>query len=153
MNFRNLFRNIRIKVGAVHVLTLAFAITLTLHSALASAQSYPTKSVRLIVPFPPGGSTDVIARTFGSKFSEAWGQPVVIDNRGGANTIIGAEAAAKSPPDGYTLLSLVGRIYPPWRNQATPVLWVSPGLAWSHRQVRPSPSSIACRLRPYASAR
>ena len=103
MNFRNLFRNIRIKVGSVLVLTLAFAITLTLHSALASAQSYPTKSVRLIVPFPPGGSTDVIARTFGSKFSEAWGQPVVIDNRGGANTIIGAEAAAKSPPDGYTL--------------------------------------------------
>ncbi len=69
----------------------------------AAAQSYPSKPVRLIIPFPPGGSTDLIGRTFGAKFSEAWGQPVVIENRGGANTIIGAEAAAKSAPDGYTL--------------------------------------------------
>ncbi len=79
----------------------------TLFTAQGAAQSavppYPSKPVRFIVPFPPAGSTDLIARTFGAKFSEAWGQQVVIDNRGGANTIIGAEAAAKSPPDGYTL--------------------------------------------------
>ncbi len=68
-----------------------------------AAQPYPAKPVRFIVPFPPGGSTDLIGRTFGAKFSEAWGQPVVIENRGGANTIIGAEVAAKSAPDGYTL--------------------------------------------------
>ena len=59
--------------------------------------------MRFIIPFLPGGSTDLIGRTFGAKFSEAWNQPVVIENRGGANTIIGAEAASKSPPDGYTL--------------------------------------------------
>lgn len=68
-----------------------------------AAQPYPSKPVRFIVPFPPGGSTDLIARTFGAKFTEAWGQQTVIENRGGANTIIGAEAAAKAPPDGYTL--------------------------------------------------
>lgn len=68
-----------------------------------AAQPYPSKPVRFIVPFPPGGSTDLIARTFGAKFTEAWGQQTVIENRGGANTIIGADAAAKALPDGYTL--------------------------------------------------
>ena len=73
------------------------------HAPRVFAQAYPAKPVRLIIPFPPGGSTDVIGRAFGGKFSEAWNQPVVIENRGGANTIIAAEGAAKSAPDGYTL--------------------------------------------------
>ena len=73
------------------------------HAPRLFAQAYPAKPVRLIIPFPPGGSTDVIGRAFGGKLSEAWNQPVVIENRGGANTIIAAEAAAKSAPDGYTL--------------------------------------------------
>ena len=73
------------------------------HAPRVFAQAYPAKPVRLIIPFPPGGSTDVIGRAFGGKLSEAWNQPVVIENRGGANTIIAAEAAAKSAPDGYTL--------------------------------------------------
>lgn len=68
------------------------------------AQSYPAKPVRIIVPFAPGGPSDLLARTFGQKLSAAWGQPVVVDNRGGASGVLGTEAAAKSAPDGYTLL-------------------------------------------------
>ncbi|MFM9971794.1 MAG: Bug family tripartite tricarboxylate transporter substrate binding protein [Burkholderiales bacterium] len=70
----------------------------------AIAQSYPVKPVRMIVPFPPGGGVDVAARTFSQKYSEFWGQPVVIDNRPGAGGNIGAEAVAKSAPDGYNIL-------------------------------------------------
>jgi tripartite-type tricarboxylate transporter receptor subunit TctC len=71
--------------------------------AQASA-AYPTKPLRFIVPYPPGGTTDIVARGIAAKLSERFGQPVVIDNRGGASTIIGAEAAAKAVPDGYTIL-------------------------------------------------
>jgi len=66
--------------------------------------TFPSKPVRLIVPFPPGGSTDILARAIGQKLSEAWGQPLVIDNRPGAGGIIGMETAAKAAPDGYTLV-------------------------------------------------
>lgn len=69
-----------------------------------SAASYPSKPLRFVVPYPPGGTTDIVARGIGQKLSERFGQQVVIDNRGGASTVIGAEAVAKSPPDGYTLL-------------------------------------------------
>jgi len=70
----------------------------------ACAQAYPTKPIRLVVPFPPGGSLDVVARAIGQKLTEAWGQPVVIDNRPGAGGNIGADLVAKSAPDGYTIL-------------------------------------------------
>ncbi len=73
-------------------------------AAPAAAQNYPAKTVRMIVPFPPGGNTDIIARIVVPKFSEDLGQQVVIDNRGGAGSIIGTEIASKSPADGYTLL-------------------------------------------------
>ena len=70
----------------------------------ALAQNYPTKPIRFIVPYPPGGGTDVIARIVQPKLSEALGQPIVIENRGGAGGAVGTEAAAKSTPDGYTFL-------------------------------------------------
>ncbi len=77
---------------------LAFAATAAL------AQPYPNKSIKLIVPYPPGGATDVIGRVMAQRLTTALGQQVVVDNRGGAGGNIGAEAVAKSPPDGYTLL-------------------------------------------------
>jgi tripartite-type tricarboxylate transporter receptor subunit TctC len=70
----------------------------------AAAQAYPTKPIRFIVPYPPGGTTDIVARGIGTKLGEQYGQQVVIDNRGGASTIIGAELTAKAAPDGHTLL-------------------------------------------------
>ncbi|MGZ5095103.1 MAG: Bug family tripartite tricarboxylate transporter substrate binding protein [Burkholderiales bacterium] len=69
-----------------------------------SAQSYPTRPVRLIVPYPPGGGNDTLARLFAQKLTETWGQQIVVDNRPGAGTIIGTQLAARSAPDGYTLL-------------------------------------------------
>lgn len=74
-------------------------------SPRAQAQSYPVKPVRLIVPLPAGGATDVIARAVSQRLSEVWGHQIIIENKGGANTQIGAEAVAKSAPDGYTLLA------------------------------------------------
>ena len=71
---------------------------------VAQAQPFPSKAVRLVVPFPAGGSTDIISRTLGQKLSEMWGQPVVIDNRPGGSTIIATDVVAKSAPNGYTLL-------------------------------------------------
>jgi len=70
----------------------------------AVAQAFPNRPVRMIVPFPPGGPTDVMARVFGQKLSEEWGQPVVIENRPGGNSAIGAQQTARAAPDGYTLL-------------------------------------------------
>jgi tripartite-type tricarboxylate transporter receptor subunit TctC len=69
-----------------------------------SAQSYPTRSIRVIVPYPAGGGADFVARIYAKSLSDAFGQQVVIDNRGGANGNVGSELAAKSPADGYTLL-------------------------------------------------
>ena len=80
------------------------AIALVFSAGAALAQSYPNKAVRVIVPFPAGGSTDIVGRTVAQKLSELWGQPVVVDNRAGGGTVIGTDIVAKAAPDGYTLL-------------------------------------------------
>jgi tripartite-type tricarboxylate transporter receptor subunit TctC len=82
----------------------ALLVVALLMASVAQAQSFPSKSVRLIVPFAAGGSTDIVARMLGQKLSEAWGQPVIIDNRAGGSTVIGTDAVAKAAPDGHTLL-------------------------------------------------
>jgi tripartite-type tricarboxylate transporter receptor subunit TctC len=84
---------------------------LTLGHAVAQersdASAYPNRAIRIIVPFPAGGPSDIVARVIGQKMSEDWGQPVVVENRPGANTLIGAQAAAKAAPDGYTLFMAI----------------------------------------------
>ena len=83
---------------------LSVTALLVAFAPLASAQDYPRKAVRVIAPFAPGGATDLLARLVSQKLSERWGQSVIVDNRTGAGGHIGAELAARSPPDGYTLL-------------------------------------------------
>ena len=72
--------------------------------AQSQTPSYPSRQIRYVVPFPPGGATDILARVIGQKLTDAWGQPVLIDNRSGATGAIGSDIVAKAPPDGYTLL-------------------------------------------------
>jgi len=73
-------------------------------STLAAAQAWPSKPIKFIVPYPPGGTSDILARAVGQKLQEKWGQPVVVENKPGATGNIGADFVAKSPPDGYTML-------------------------------------------------
>ncbi|HYK14939.1 MAG TPA: tripartite tricarboxylate transporter substrate binding protein [Burkholderiales bacterium] len=83
---------------------LAALLAAAVSIGAAHAQTYPARAVRMVIPFPAGGGTDFIARAVGQKLSELWGQPVVMDNRPGGTTVLGAELVAKAPPDGYTLL-------------------------------------------------
>jgi tripartite-type tricarboxylate transporter receptor subunit TctC len=87
-----------------HAMSIVVATVAMLFSAALHAQPYPSKPIRLVVPFPPGGAVDFYARVVQQPLSEALGQPVVIDNRAGASGMVGADYVAKSPPDGYTLL-------------------------------------------------
>ena len=80
------------------------AVLTTFSGALAAQQNYPNKPIRWITPYPPGGSTTTLSRLIGDKLSESFGRNVIIDNRPGGNTMIGADAVAKAAPDGYTLL-------------------------------------------------
>jgi tripartite-type tricarboxylate transporter receptor subunit TctC len=82
----------------------AGALIAALGTAAASAQDYPNRPITLVVPFPPGGSTTIVARIVADKMSEALGQSIIIDNRGGAGGTVGSRAVAKSPADGYTIL-------------------------------------------------
>jgi tripartite-type tricarboxylate transporter receptor subunit TctC len=86
------------------LLALTSSLTASLSLAQTAAQNYPQKPIRMIVPFTPGGSTDILARSIGQELSKAWGQSVIVENIAGAGGSIGADKAAKSPADGYTLL-------------------------------------------------
>jgi tripartite-type tricarboxylate transporter receptor subunit TctC len=89
---------------------LAAMLMLGLAPGLAGAQAWPTKPVKIVVPFAAGGATDVVARLLAQKLAETWGQSVVVENRGGAGGNIGGDVVAKSPADGYTLLMTSGSI-------------------------------------------
>ena len=90
---------------------IAAALMLVVASGAAFAQAYPGKPIRIVVPFAAGGTSDILARAIGPKLTEAWGQPVVIENKTGANGNVGAEFVVRSAPDGYTmLLSDVGAL-------------------------------------------
>lgn len=91
-------------MNTAKTLTALFAAIALALPVTAAAQAYPAKTVRMIVGFPPGGPTDVLARIVAQKLGEAWGQQVVVDNRAGASGMIGAELTARAAPDGYTLL-------------------------------------------------
>jgi tripartite-type tricarboxylate transporter receptor subunit TctC len=91
-------------------LLLPWLVLISLAAGAATQQDYPNKPIRYISPYAPGGSTTVLARMIGQQLTEAWGQQVVVDNRPGANTIIGTQAALSARPDGYTLLSLGGTL-------------------------------------------
>jgi tripartite-type tricarboxylate transporter receptor subunit TctC len=80
------------------------ALAATVFVSAVHAQPYPAKPIRLIVPYAAGGTSDILARQIGPKLTEAWGQPVIVENKPGANGNVGADFVAKSPPDGYTLL-------------------------------------------------
>ena len=89
-------------------LTLLALLTLTAGHAAAQAGKYPTKSIRMIVPFAPGGGTDIVARHIAQKMSETLGQSVIVDNRPGAGGTVGTETAVRANPDGYTLINVSG---------------------------------------------
>jgi len=114
---------------------IAVAVLLSVAMSAAYAQAYPSKTIRWIVPWPPGGGADVLSRMLNQKLIESLGQQVVIDNRGGAAGNIGAELAAKSPPDGYTIVFAysgthsinpsVYRSMPFRESDFTPIIWLS----------------------------
>src|SRR5258705_8676876 len=102
-NERRRAEHMKLQVGRLACAT-AF---LMLFVPVASAQPYPSRQITLVVPFAPGGPADFLGRLIGLKLGEELGQQIVIDNRAGANTIIGAQAVAKAKPDGYTLLMAI----------------------------------------------
>jgi tripartite-type tricarboxylate transporter receptor subunit TctC len=88
----------------MHRSALLAASVLALASAGALAQAFPAKPIRIVVPYTPGGTSDILARVIGQKMTDGWGQPVVVDNKPGANGNVGADLVAKAPADGYTVL-------------------------------------------------
>src|SRR5438445_12720725 len=95
---------------------IALAILGTVVTGTAAAQerpdAFPSRSIKIVVPFPAGGPSDVLARLIGQKMSEDWGQPVVIENRPGSNTVIGAQIVKAAAADGYTLLMAIDATLP-----------------------------------------
>jgi tripartite-type tricarboxylate transporter receptor subunit TctC len=94
-----------IAIGSLRSMTCVCALAAACTALAQSA--YPSKPIRIISPYPAGGTTDILARLIGPKLTERWGQPVIVDNRPGGNTVIGSEALVRSAPDGHTLLSIL----------------------------------------------
>ncbi len=88
-------------------LVSALAATPAAAQAISAVQTFPSRAIHIVIPFPAGGPADIAARLIGQKMSEDWAEPVVVDNRPGANTIIGAQVVARAAPDGYTLLMVI----------------------------------------------
>jgi tripartite-type tricarboxylate transporter receptor subunit TctC len=135
-------------MGVARLVLWAIAAALSSAAVPVCAQSqYPVRSIRLIVPFAPGGATDILARMVSQKLNEAWGQQVIVDNRAGGNTVIGTDVAAKAAPDGYTLVmvststtttpSLMRKLpYDPLRDLAPVIMLVStPNVLATHPSV------------------
>jgi tripartite-type tricarboxylate transporter receptor subunit TctC len=97
-------RNIQSQLFKTFGMVLALSMVLALTAAITSAQTYPTKPVRFLIPYTPGGSTDILGRLIATKLSERLGKQFVVDNRGGAGSIIGTEIGSKATPDGYTVV-------------------------------------------------
>src|SRR5512147_321763 len=95
---------------AIAVRLLGSIVLIGLASGVRAQQDYPNRPIRFIVPYAPGGSTTWTSRLVGQRLTEVWGQQVIIDNRPGASTIIGTEAAVRSKPDGYTLVYIGGAL-------------------------------------------
>jgi tripartite-type tricarboxylate transporter receptor subunit TctC len=108
---------VKLHASIISALGFAFAVTLTLtaFAAPAAADDYPSRSIRLIIPFPPGGSNDVVGRIIANQLGQKLGKQVFVDNRSGAGGVVGTDAAAKATPDGYTLLVIsVAHAVNPW---------------------------------------
>lgn len=99
-----MFKNLSFAVTTVTAVTAVTAMLLGTSVHAQTAATFPSKPIKIVVPFPAGGTSDVLARIFGQKITENWGQPVVIENRPGASGNLGADQVAKSAPDGYTLV-------------------------------------------------
>src|SRR5215468_706621 len=106
-----------IRRGAARI-ALAILAVVALVAASRAQEAFPSKPVHLLVPFPPGGAVDIVARTIGDELSRRWGQTIVVENRPGAGGTIAAAAVAKAPPDGYTIIlvasghAIVSYLYP-----------------------------------------
>ena len=109
------------RTGSAFVLCMVLAAAAPAFAQGQAAQNYPTRPIKLIVPFAPGGFTDVVARILGVKLSQALGQQLVIENKAGAGSTIGTDFVAKSPPDGYTLLMVsTTHVISPWIYKSLP---------------------------------
>src|SRR5882724_4056034 len=98
---------LRIVAGVAALCASLCSWTLAPAAAQDAAKDYPNRAIHIVVPFPAGGPADVAARLLAQRMNEDWGQPVIVDNRPGGNTVIGAQQVAKATPDGYTLLMAI----------------------------------------------